>query len=305
MKIEQLKYFKIVVEEKSIHKAAEILYISQPNISRAISNLEDEIGVSLLVRNNRGVTLTKVGESFYHYAKSIIEQMDAIQHLSKLKKENMIGQLKLSVARIFLKDDLLLNYYNHFDNVQKRITFLETNIDGVLQNVSDLTSELGIIVVNSYQFAVMKKIVELQGLEMEVLGKSPFCVHLSERNQLSKQSELHMCDLLSNTILNLPEDYFFKINFNHTFGGVHVTDFKNSLQVNNYHATIHMINHADICMFGHRWQEVELSKSKIVTIPVVDVEIEMILIWIKRKKEILSCEAEYFINNFKSNYGAI
>lgn len=305
MKLEQLKYFKTVVEERSIHKAAELLYVSQPNVSRAISNLELELDEILLIRNNHGVTLTKVGESFYHYARSITEQVDAMYHLSDLRKDKMISQLKLSVARIFIKDDLLLDYYDHFSNEQKRVTFLETNIDGVIRNVSDLTSEFGIVVVNSYQYAVMNKILDLQELEMEVIGKSPFYVHLCSSNPIRKKEKVLMRDLLTHTILNLPEDYFFKINLNYTFGGVYVTEFKNSLQTNNYHAIIHMINHADICLFGHKWQIEELYKSGICSIPVHDVEAEMFLILIKRKKEILSEEANYFIQRFKSVYGAM
>ncbi|MEG0157380.1 MAG: LysR family transcriptional regulator [Anaerovoracaceae bacterium] len=75
MKLSELKYFVEVAEQQSIRKAAENLYTSQPNLSRAIKSLEEKLGDSLFVRSNHGVTLTKTGQSVYYYAKSILDQV--------------------------------------------------------------------------------------------------------------------------------------------------------------------------------------------------------------------------------------
>ena len=78
-----IDYVIAVAECKSISQAAEMLYISQPSLSRYLSNLENELGVNLFVRTLNGTELTAAGKIYLEYAKEI-----------KLLKETMISKLK-------------------------------------------------------------------------------------------------------------------------------------------------------------------------------------------------------------------
>ena len=69
MKMKQLEYLIKIAECGSISKAAQELYISQPSLTKAISSLEEEFHVQLLLRKPRGVELTIEGKSFLHYAR--------------------------------------------------------------------------------------------------------------------------------------------------------------------------------------------------------------------------------------------
>lgn len=71
MDIRQMKYFIAVADEMSFTKAAEKLFIAQPPLSRAIQNLEEELEVSLLVRNTRSIELTEAGKYFYENSKKL------------------------------------------------------------------------------------------------------------------------------------------------------------------------------------------------------------------------------------------
>lgn len=64
MESHELKIFKHVAELQSVSKAAEKLGYVQPNVSQRIKNLENELGVQLFMRNNRGVTLTEEGKNY-------------------------------------------------------------------------------------------------------------------------------------------------------------------------------------------------------------------------------------------------
>lgn len=63
MQIQQLTYFVAITEQGSINKAAEKLFVTQPNLSKAISNLENELKVRIFNRTNKGVVLTDEGKS--------------------------------------------------------------------------------------------------------------------------------------------------------------------------------------------------------------------------------------------------
>lgn len=84
MDIRQMKYFIAVVEELNFTKAAEKLFIAQPPLSRAIQNLEEELEVSLLVRNTRSIELTIAGKYFYENAKKIVQSEI---HLKKMTQQ--------------------------------------------------------------------------------------------------------------------------------------------------------------------------------------------------------------------------
>ena len=70
MQIQQLTYFVAIAEQGSINKAAEKLFVTQPNLSKAISNLENELKVRIFNRTNKGVVLTDEGKKLYQYARS-------------------------------------------------------------------------------------------------------------------------------------------------------------------------------------------------------------------------------------------
>ena len=73
MEIRELKYFLAVAREQSISKAAETLFITQPNLSRQMQNLETEIGQQLFIRGTRKITLTEAGTLLRKRAEELIE----------------------------------------------------------------------------------------------------------------------------------------------------------------------------------------------------------------------------------------
>lgn len=76
MDLRQLKYFVQIAESGNFSRAAEVLRIAQPSLSQQIKQLEEELGVPLLVRHARGVTATEQGQQFYDHARRILEEVD-------------------------------------------------------------------------------------------------------------------------------------------------------------------------------------------------------------------------------------
>ena len=73
MTLQQLKYVVCIAETGNITIAAEKLFIAQPSLTNSIKNLEEELGITIFNRNNRGVTLTEQGNIFLSYARTILE----------------------------------------------------------------------------------------------------------------------------------------------------------------------------------------------------------------------------------------
>ncbi len=79
MELEQLRIFLAVAEEKSFTKAANSLFVSHSTVSRSVSALENELGVSLLERNNRVLGLTEAGEHLCLRAAELLKLADEIE----------------------------------------------------------------------------------------------------------------------------------------------------------------------------------------------------------------------------------
>lgn len=81
MNILHLKYAVEVAKTKSISKAAENLYMGQPNLSRAVKELEESLGIVIFERTTKGISVTPDGEEFLQYARRIIREVDEIEEL--------------------------------------------------------------------------------------------------------------------------------------------------------------------------------------------------------------------------------
>ena len=79
MELRVLKYFLTVADEGNITRAADILHVTQPTLSRQMKELEDEMGTTLLIRGKRSVTLTEEGFLFKQQAETIVELADKLE----------------------------------------------------------------------------------------------------------------------------------------------------------------------------------------------------------------------------------
>ena len=86
MTLQQLKYAIAVSDCKSINQAARKFYLTQPALSGAIRELEEEIGMTLFERTNRGVYVTAEGTDFLSYARQLAEQYELMEDRFVRKK---------------------------------------------------------------------------------------------------------------------------------------------------------------------------------------------------------------------------
>lgn len=86
MELRQLEHFVTTADFGSTRRAAETLYTSQSSVSKNISMLEEELGVTLFVRSNRGVSLTEAGREFYDQAHAILQNVRLMKQMGRQKK---------------------------------------------------------------------------------------------------------------------------------------------------------------------------------------------------------------------------
>lgn len=136
MELRVLKYFLTVAEEGNITRAADILHITQPTLSRQLMELEAELGTALLIRGKRSVTLTDEGFLFKQQAEMIVELSDKLEHTFKDKKDVVCGTIRIGAAEaaggralaVYMKEfrdkypDVQFDLYNGMaDNIKEML----------------------------------------------------------------------------------------------------------------------------------------------------------------------------------------
>ena len=127
MDLRQLQYFITVADKKSINKSAQILYTTQPNVSKVISSLEKELDIKLFDRSNRGVKLTNKGKEVYDYANEILKNHKMILSLNKEKSRQT---LNISSYPSNVMSEVICDYYNSYNN-KTTINFIEVQIENI------------------------------------------------------------------------------------------------------------------------------------------------------------------------------
>ena len=120
MNFKQLEYFSAVAEAKSISKAARALHVAQPPISRQLSMLEDELGVCLFLRNNKGVELTEAGRSLYQQSQHMFQNFRMMIESVRDVNEGFRGILKVGIiySNIPIVMDYLREYHAKYPRVE-------------------------------------------------------------------------------------------------------------------------------------------------------------------------------------------
>lgn len=130
MELRQLRYFVAIAEEGGFSRAAQRLHISQPPLSMQLRALEDELGVQLLRRSNRGVTLTAAGEAFYTEVRGLLAKLDLATQRARELEHGDAGTLSIgfvSIAGYGVLPPALKSFRARFPKVDVQLHELTTD----------------------------------------------------------------------------------------------------------------------------------------------------------------------------------
>lgn len=195
MNINQLKYVVEIAKIGSITQAAENLYMNQPNLSKAVKELEDDIGIVIFKRTSKGVALTKDGKEFLRHAKDVLLHFERIEAL--YKTNNCTQQhFDISVPRASYITHALTNFVNTLcDYPNFEINFQETNSIQTINNVLERKNNLGIIRFQTiYEKYFYKMLTEID-ISSKLVLDFKYMVVMSRSNPLATKESLSLQDL--------------------------------------------------------------------------------------------------------------
>jgi len=292
MQIQWLIYFLTVADEGSFNKAAEKMFTTQPNLSKAINNLELELNVSVFDRTNKGVRLTEEGRKLYQYARTIIDQMELINGLAS---NEAIKMLSVATYPIITMGRLVSDFYNAHRNDKIAIKLVERRLYEVIEMVENGEAEIGFIMSNHVQDKELKHMLRYKGLELHIVGTDTWYANIGPAHPLYDSQEVTMQELLDYPFVRLPDDYFSNLTHYLEIDGVKLNNFKRTIYANDSTAIISFLSRTDAFRFGPKLSEEDFRRYGIKTIPIKNCNIKITAGWIMKRKQILSAEASDFV----------
>lgn len=194
MNILHMKYAVEVAKAGSLSKASETLLIAQPNISRSIKELENDLGITIFERSAKGMFLTHDGEVFINYARSIISQIEEVE---KFYKENTPDKLRfsISVPRASYISEAFARFSNEIKSSSCEIFYNETNSRRAIDNILNNDYGLGIIRYAANHDESFKTMFEEKGLNYELVTQFSYQLIMSREHALSNKESISLSDL--------------------------------------------------------------------------------------------------------------
>lgn len=206
MNLLHLKYAVEVAKTRSINKAAENLYMNQPNLSRAIKELEESLGVMLFKRTSRGIQITPEGETFLVYAQRILRQVDEAENIFRQSQHTVLPFSLAAhpapyIARAFSRFSGRLDSTKPIELFYKEASNRET-----LQLLLQSEYKLGILRYPQYAEEEYRKKLTEKGLSYELIYEFTPVVVLSCRHPLAEKDTVTQEDLRRGIRLVTGED---------------------------------------------------------------------------------------------------
>ena len=169
----------------SINRAAQNLFMAQPNLSSTIRELEAEIGITLFKRSSQGVEVTHAGEQFLRQAADIVAQFDALESAYHSRDDSV--SLSVTTARSSAISDRIARYLNDFaeSGVPFRARICEATNMQVIEDVAAGNADIGILKPNYMTADYYLHTAQLRGLTAVKLRPQPYVLLLSGSHPLA------------------------------------------------------------------------------------------------------------------------
>ena len=190
MNLLHMKYAVTVAKTNSINKAAKELFVGQSALSRAIKELEADLGISLFERSAKGMTLTAEGETFIDCAENILSRVDMVENMFKKDKTEKL-KFSVSVPRASYISYAFAEFSKTLKNdVNAEIYYRETNSMRTLKNVLEENYKLGIVRYAETYDKYYKDLFKEKNLNCELVCEFKYNLVVSKDSELASEKDL-------------------------------------------------------------------------------------------------------------------
>ena len=297
MTLQQLRYLVTVAECRNITEAAEKMYISQPSLSAAIHNLEQEMGVTAFSRSSKGVTVTREGEQLLSYARMLLEQADIMKdHFAN--GTGSIPEFSVSCQHYSFAVNAFVDLIKEYDADQYNFILRETQTGEIIEDVGNGNSEVGVIFLAEHNEEVLSKLINKKNLIFEELYQANPHVFICKDHPLASKNRISVDDLKPYPYLVFEQGEHNSFYFAEEF--MSLLDFPKNIQVRDRATLFNLVIGLNGFTVSSGIIDQKLNGENIIARPLDAGDIMRIGI-LKRKSVLLSRYAISYIEALKEH----
>lgn len=203
MKLSQLKYFQVVCKHNNLTRAAEELHISQPGLTHVIRELEQEFGLTLFLRQNKGLVLTEEGRKFLEEANLLLQQSDYfVSRMKFLGQSNQIIRMGLPPASATLFFPSIMHML-HRQSPQIKIDVVEIGSLTNQQKILDGELDAALISTNTLVSAAFGGYL---------LARTRICLYVAADHPFAEREKISLREVCSIPLVMPTEESFLTTN---------------------------------------------------------------------------------------------
>lgn len=296
MTLQQLKYVIEIVHCGSINEAAKRLFLSQPSLSKAVKELEAELGIAIFVRTSRGITLSTDGAEFLGYARQVVEQAELLEgrYLNAKPARQLFS---VSTQHYAFAVNAFVDTIKKHGADEYQFTLRETRTYEIIEDVKNLRSEIGILYVSSFNEKVINQLLKDHGLLFEALFEAKPHVFVSVQNPLAKQSSVTLEELEAYPRLSFEQGEFNSFYYAEELFST--LPHQKSIQVSDRATLFNLLIGLNGYTISTGILSEDLNGTDIVPVP-LQAEETMTVGWIAHEKIQLSRVAQLYLKELQS-----
>ncbi len=264
MTLQQLRYAIEIANSGSMNEAAKRLFVSQPSLSNAIKELENELGITIFERNNRGISISAEGVEFLGYARQIIEQTEFMENRYTGKKRSPI-YFSVSTQHYPFVVDAFVKLMKENRVAEYNFSLRETQTYEIIEDVRTLRSDLGILYINEGNYKVMNKLFSDGNLKFTPLFNTNPHVYVRAGHILAGKELITLEDILPYPYITFEQGENNSLHFSEEM--LSFTQIEKNIQVTDRATLTHLLLGSDSYTVGTGIMDAELNGDGLVTIP--------------------------------------
>lgn len=194
MNINQIKYVLTIAGSSSMREASTKLFVSQPALSSSIRELEDELGILIFERTNKGISLTDEGREFVEYAKKAVGQYEILED-RYLSGDSSKERFSVSTQHYNFAIKAFTTVIKDADPEEFIFSIHETKTREVLEDVRTMKSEVGIVSYSKANEKILKKLIKEYQLEFTPLMKRETYAYVWKDHKFAGRKTISLDDL--------------------------------------------------------------------------------------------------------------
>ncbi|QWU17971.1 DNA-binding transcriptional regulator, LysR family [Paenibacillus sophorae] len=295
MTLQQLKYVIEVAGRGSMNEAAKRLFISQPSLSNTIRDLEDEIGITIFERTNKGISLSKEGAEFLSYARQVVEQAELLEN-RYLGAKPSPQHFSVSTQHYAFAVNAFVNLVREHGQDEYELALRETKTYEIIQDVKSLRSEIGILYLNEFNAKVMGRLLKDAGLAFNSLFTAKPHIFISIHNPLAKQSIVTIDQLHEYPYLSFEQGEYNSFHFSEEI--LSTLSHPKSIRVNDRATLFNLLIGLNGYTISTGVLSADLNGNEIIPVP-LDCGESINVGWICHKDAVLSKLALAYVEELK------